>query len=346
MLKQIVTGVLVVVVARLSHAQEWKLLFGLEEEWRFEIGDEMRWRQPGFDDSKWEVISAPRRWEDEGFPGYDGYAWYRKHFQAKEDWKAKTLYLRLGYIDDVDEVYVNGKLVGRTGAFPPADETAYNVPREYVLPVSLLNIPGDNLIAVRVYDRELSGGIVGGPLGVYEDASALVPEIPLAGVWHFHPGDDPAWKDVAFDERAWENVLVPSLWELQGYPDLDGYAWYRIRFTVPVTLADKRAILLLGNIDDFDEAYLNGELVGRTGTMGKVLPGGGSEDYRKLRAYTLPSGTLHIGKENVLAVRVFDGFRDGGIYRGPIGIVTRERYLKWERRTRRDDRWPFDWLFR
>ncbi len=328
-----------------AFGQEWKQLFGLNGEWKFEIGDNTTWREPGFDDSKWVIVHAPQAWEDEGFPGYDGYAWYRKHFQAEESWRGKSLFLHLGYIDDVDEVYVNGRLIGRTGSFLPDYQTAYNARREYVLPEVYLRIPGDNVIAVRVYDAELSGGILGGPLGVFEDVSALRPELPLAGEWRFKPGDDIKWKEPSYDERSWEKILVPAYWELHGHTNLDGYAWYRLRFNVPANLTDKRLILMLGNIDDFDETYLNGELIGRTGTMGRVLPGGGSDDYVKLRAYTIPSDKLLFGKENVLAVRVFDGFRDGGIYRGPIGIVTRDRYIKWERQTRRTRQSFFDWLF-
>lgn len=328
-----------------AFSQDWTHLFGLNGEWKFEIGDNMAWREPEFDDRKWSIVHAPRAWEDEGFPGYDGYAWYRKHFKAEKSWSGKTLYLHLGYIDDVDEVFVNGNLVGRTGSFPPDYQTAYDNRREYFLPAGYLRIPGDNVIAVRVFDDQLSGGIVGGQLGVFEDPLALLPEFPLAGDWYFAPGDDMKRKEPAYDERSWKKILVPSYWELHGYAGLDGYAWYRLRFTVPQTFAKQRLILLLGNIDDFDETYLNGALIGRTGTMGRVLPRGGSEDYRALRAYTIPPERVLFGKENVLAVRVFDGFRDGGIYRGPVGIVTRDRYLKWERQSRRNKRSLFKWFF-
>ncbi|MEO8168434.1 MAG: sugar-binding domain-containing protein, partial [bacterium] len=161
-----------------STAEDFRLLFGLRGEWKFELGDDKRRGLPSFDDSRWEKIYAPSKWEDQGFPGYDGYAWYRKHFQAGADWKDKSISLQLGRIDDVDEVYVNGKLVGTTGRFPPDYETAYYEERNYPIPLSYLNIGGDNVIAVRVYDDELGGGMYEGNLGVYEDRNALVPELP------------------------------------------------------------------------------------------------------------------------------------------------------------------------
>ncbi|MBX2989661.1 MAG: beta galactosidase jelly roll domain-containing protein [Bacteroidetes bacterium] len=324
-----------------SYAQELRLLHDLRGNWKFELGDGKQRAEAAFDDSKWESIYAPSKWEDEGFPGYDGYAWYRKHFRAEANWKDKSLYLRLGRIDDVDQVYVNGKFVGSSGSFPPAYETAYHWEREYYLPASYLNIAGDNVIAVRVYDDQLGGGMYEGRLGIYEDVKALTPEIQLAGEWRFLTGDDMSWKNLNVNDSNWPKISVPGYWEPQGHADYDGYAWYRTRFRVPTGMAAKRLILLLGMIDDFDETYLNGTLIGKTGTMGENVRH--SNTWQEMRSYTIPSGTLIEGGENVLAIRVFDGYRDGGIYQGPIGIVTREKYLKWRNSSKQD--W-FDWIFR
>jgi sialate O-acetylesterase len=87
--------------------------------------------------------------------------------------------------------------------------------------------------------------------------------------------------------------------------------------------------LLVGKIDDFDETYLNGERVGRMGRMPEEkMDYPNSDDYKQLRAYMIPSGLLQPGKENLIAVRVYDCWRDGGIYDGPIGITTRHQYLR------------------
>ena len=326
-------------------AEDWKLLYGLRGDWKFELGDDERWSEARFDDSKWETIYAPGYWEDEGFPGYDGYAWYRKRFQADPEWKGKALFLRLGRIDDVDEVYINGKFLGRTGSFPPAYRTAYNMQRDYAIPASFLKSDGDNVIAVRVYDDELGGGIYEGKLGVYEDRSALLPEVSLAGQWSFSTGDSIAWKETNFDDSRWKKILAPGYWEPQGYEDHDGYAWYRTTVRIPADLASKRTILVLGNIDDFDEAYVNGKLVGKTGRLGRDFGPGQSQDYQKLREYTVPSGVLRPNDVNVIAVRVYDGYRDGGIYQGPLGLVSRERYLKWKDANILPKDF-FEWLFK
>lgn len=315
-----------------ARAAEGKSLFDLRGEWRFEIGDDPQRSDAAYDDSGWELIYAPSAWEEEGFPGYDGYAWYRKHFQAKPEWRGKALTLVLGYIDDVDETYINGQLVGATGTFPPRYSTAYNVHRIYTIPAGALNYNGDNLVTVRVYDHELSGGMLRGKLGVYEDPDVLVPDIVMEGKWKFSKGDDLTWKDRVFDDSRWGMINVPAFWERQGYEEYDGFGWYRTRVRVSDNLLNERLILLLGKIDDLDEAFFNGERIGKTGHFSPDWQPG-SDEYLQLRAYTIPSGLIRAGTENVIAVRVFDGYRDGGIYAGPIGIVTRERYLKWKDRS-------------
>jgi sialate O-acetylesterase len=309
-------------------------LLDLKGTWSIELGDDPRWALPSFDDSRWSRVPVPSAWENEGFPGYDGYAWYRTAFYADPSWKGKRLYLRVGTIDDADEVYVNGRFIGFTGQLPPKYITAYQVPRRYYIPDGLLRLGGQNVIAVRVYDGELRGGIVGGPLDICEESNALMTEIPLTGPWKFRTGDDPAWASPAFDDRPWQSVAVPAYWETQGHKEYDGFGWYRTRFRVPAWTEGKTMILLLGRIDDLDEAYLNGERVGRTGkasdfgAYGQYL-----EEYSQLRAYTVRPGLLK-GGENVLAVRVFDGQWHGGIYDGPVGFVSRETFIAWEGRSK------------
>jgi sialate O-acetylesterase len=103
-------------------------------------------------------------------------------------------------------------------------------------------------------------------------------------------------------------------------------------------------VLLLGKIDDFDETYVNGELIGRTGRMRKNWDSKdwGSE-YGRSRAYAIPTGLLRPGKMNTLAVRVLDVHMHGGIYDGPVGLITRERFG--ERKKDRSFRWNWlDWF--
>ncbi len=334
----------VVLCAATTYGQEWKTLLDLKGTWKIELGDNMRWADPGFDDSKWDGIKVPAAWENEGFPGYDGYAWYRKHFTITPDLKNAAVYLHVGYVDDVSEVYLNGHFIGFQGMFPPDFTTAYNTYGQYAVPQQYLNYSGDNVVAIRVYDMMMSGGITHGRIGLFEPRNYLKPDYALTGNWKFRTGDDESWKKSRIDDSKWSDVVVPAYWETQGFKGYDGLGWYRLRFTIPQPFTEKRLILLVGKIDDVDETYLNGELVGKTGRIrtGMALSDV-SDEWTQLRAYVIPSDVLLPGQENVLAVRVDDVYLHGGIYDGPIGFVTRDRYQSWKKER---DRWwnLFDWF--
>src|SRR5690606_24421104 len=87
--------------------------------WKFRIGDRQEWASPSFDDSDWDQIRVPARWENEGFRGYDGFAWYRKKVYLPTSLANKELVLEMGYVDDIDEVFINGIKIGQSGSFPP-----------------------------------------------------------------------------------------------------------------------------------------------------------------------------------------------------------------------------------
>ncbi|HZW38448.1 MAG TPA: beta galactosidase jelly roll domain-containing protein [Ignavibacteriaceae bacterium] len=334
---------LVIIFSGSVLAQEYKNVLSLRGKWKFSIGDDKKWADFNFDDKNWEEIYAPSSWEDQGFHGYNGYAWYRKHFYYKDNLKGRNIYLQLGDIDDVDQVYVNGKLVGFTGSFPPNYRTAYNIFRNYPIPESYLKENSDNVIAVRVYDGELSGGILYKNIGIYTLGSPILFDVNLEGEWKFKPDDIGEAKEPYFNDSKWGRIIVPGYWESQGYADYDGYAWYRKKFYMPENLKGKKIMLCLGKIDDVDQVFINGKIVGQTGDWNGT-PEYSGEDYQKFRAYYVPEDKFNFNKENVITIRVYDGFQDGGIYQGPIGIMSQDKYSKfWTQR--KNDKNFFDWLF-
>jgi sialate O-acetylesterase len=325
---------------------DWQRVVDLRGQWKFSLGDNQAWAEPDFDDSDWETIFAPADWEDEGFPGYDGYAWYRKRIYMGPENKGKSLYIRLWYIDDVDEVYINGHFVGFQGFFPPNYTTAYNIERNYPVPQDYLNFDGENVICVRVYDKELHGGIVNGRIGVYERLSEPSMLISLDGIWKFNLGDDPEWKLARFNDRNWEEVMVPLPWETQGYKDYNGMAWYRKKVFIPEKYRGERLVLFLGRIDDFDETYFNDVLVGQTGSIDEdSYYFSMTDDYLQWRAYRLDEDDIRFGADNVIAVRVYDGMIHGGIYEGPLGITTYEKYREWSYKSGERQKSFFEKLF-
>lgn len=316
-----------------SRAQNWRQALDLSGFWKFEIGDDRNYADPKFDDSAWDKIEVPGAWENEGYPGYDGFAWYRVRFSLPEKAAGRTLHLHLGRIDDVDEVYLNGHLIGYQGRMPPRPETAYHIARRYLLPPAFLQ-DHDNLIAVRVYDDMLAGGILDGEVGIYYQPDEIHILSSLAGEWKLKMGDDLRWADSDFDDSDWRKVAAPVFWDSFGNKDYDGVGWYRKRFTVPQNARSEKLVLFLGKIDDVDEVYLNGKKLGHTGPwpyrVGDYENYG--EYYNEYRAYFIPSNQLNLEGENVLAVRVFDGLVHGGIWDGPLGLVTQRDYRSWQRR--------------
>lgn len=306
----------------------------LDGSWKFQIGDNPEWAGADFDDSEWETINVPSTWEDQGFFGYDGFAWYRKEFTLKDkDLKNKDIYVTLGYIDDADQVYINGKLVGFSGTFPPHFSTALEVVRKYPIPLEYLNLQGKNVISVRVYDHHMSGGISSGVLGIYT-GKGIKPDISMNGLWHFRGGDNFAWKNKDHNDKSWRKIVVPGNWKTQGYRDYNGIAWYRIRLTIPEEYEKQKMVLLLGLVDHCDEVYINGEKIGSTGLIpdAKNLKDSDTQSFpdecSKLRAYILPDDLLQTKKENTIAIRVYNDKFRGGIIEGPVGLIRLSRLNK------------------
>ncbi|MBN1350708.1 glycoside hydrolase [candidate division KSB1 bacterium] len=310
-------------------ARDLRREINLRGEWRFQVGDDIEYADPNFDDSQWDKIEVPGFWEDLGFPGYDGYAWYRVYVKLPGDLREKMLYLRLGRINDVDMVYVNNVYLNGTGSFPPDFRAAANEERTYYLPPNTLNFDDVNLIAVRVYDVGNIGGIYDGPLGIYSRQDVVQLEMDLSGTWKFSTGDHKSWSDLEYDDSGWDDITVPALWETQGYRWHDGYAWYRKHFTMNKELAKGKPILVLGKINDIDEIFFNGVRIGSTGNFPGEQAGYSNVNYHlRERYYYIPRHLIKWNTENLIAIRVYDMGRVGGIYEGPIGLTTQQEFMK------------------
>lgn len=110
------------------------------------------------------------------------------------------------------------------------------------------------------------------------------------------------WKDKTFDDSRWPQMKLPGNWEQQQLSDVDGVVWFRRKFDLTGAEAGRPVELHLGKIDDSDETYVNGVLVGKT-----ELKAG------EKRIYNIPCGLL-IDGSNSIAVRVTDVWGGGGFY--------------------------------
>ena len=127
----------------------------------------------------------------------------------------------------------------------------------------------------------------------------------------FKTGDNSSWKEISFNDADWKSIKTGQEWETQGYDNYDGYAWYRFHFFLPSSLKNEAAWkdslkFILGKIDDNDETFLNGTFIGKT------------EGWTQPREYHLATTNpvLKWDADNVIAVRVFDGSGNGGMYEG------------------------------
>jgi len=239
------------------------------------------------------------------------------------------LYLSLGYIDDVDEVFINGTSIGKTGSFPPYYSTAYNARRLYRIPINLLNSGGKNTIAIRVYDVGGEGGIIHGDVAILIDIDAIPVDLNLHGNWKFQTGNCRMEEIKELDFSNWSTIMVPGMWENQGYKDYDGYACYAITFELNNQFIGESMVLTLGKIDDFDQVYLNGKMVGQSIDFTKDNTNNYPNYYRQIRGYYLPNYALIQNGKNVLVVKVLDTGGNGGIYDGSVGLITQSNYIKY-----------------
>lgn len=330
---QVIFLIFVLSMPFVAFSQDLDKIIDLKGYWKFSIGDNPSWSDPDYDDSNWESLIVPKSWEEQGFHGYDGYAWYRKKVEFPVNHCKSKLYLTLGYIDDVDEVYIDGYKIGQTGKFPPQYTTAYNANRIYAIPNKIDCVDNFISIAVKVFDEGGEGGIVHGDISIIIDQSSIIPDYNLQGEWKFNTGDC-SGNPADMNYSSWDEIIVPGTWEDQGYKYYDGVACYVVEFNLEDEFLDQRTVLLLGKIDDLDMVFLNGKLIAQSGDFNEQTVMLRNDMYRQLRGYYIPEGILNQNGKNVLAVKVFDLFGFGGIWDGSVGLISQDNYINYWRSIR------------
>jgi len=136
------------------------------------------WAETDYSDADWKTVTVPVPIESIEGKAWDGAFWFRKEIVVPTGGKA---FLSLGAIDDFDQTFVNGKLVGKTGI-----ETTnhWSHPRRYEIPAGILK-PGRNVIAVRGYDTGGAGGFTGPAAQMFLEMPGQPAVAPLAGSWKY-----------------------------------------------------------------------------------------------------------------------------------------------------------------
>lgn len=134
----------------------------LPSKWKFVQDDNPAFSAKNFDDSKWSVVSVPLSWVRAGVNKEHSIGWYRTEVVLQDNFLNNDLVLLAGTIDDADETFFNGHLVGNSGKFPPGDQSAWDIQRKYTIKKEW--VQKKNTIAIRVYNGIGDGGIISGDL--------------------------------------------------------------------------------------------------------------------------------------------------------------------------------------
>jgi sialate O-acetylesterase len=135
-----------------------------------------KWYDPAYVPKGWRPINVPGYWEDQGVKDLNGIVWYRREIDVPAAMVGKPATVFLGRIVDADELYVNGKSVGRTTYMYPQ--------RRYKLPNDVLKA-GKNVLVVRVTNNGGKGGFVPDkPYSLFAGADT----VDLKGTWQYKVG--------------------------------------------------------------------------------------------------------------------------------------------------------------
>ena len=146
-----------------------------------------------------------------------------------------------------------------------------------------------------------------------------IPDLfPLPDLWKFRidsadEGLKKGWEKADYPDAKWQPISTGNFFEKQGNFAVDGRFWYRVKFTAPVFPDGSKVLLRIGSLDDDGDIYINGQLA-FSRRMQKP------DDWKSSFAFDA-TPLLQQGKENVIAVRGYDSFGAGGIWR-PCALYT------------------------
>lgn len=141
--------------------------------------------------------------------------------------------------------------------------------------------------------------------------------------WRFRPdpentGLEKGWQKAGEPSgEGWSDLRIDAHWEGQGFETLDGWAWYRTAVDVPADWEGEDIYLSFRGVDDAYEVYADGEIVGKGGDIENKVTAFEERVSHRVTGIARPGKTLHV------AVRVFDWYGAGGLFR-PVSLSTAE----------------------
>lgn len=178
-----------------------------------------KWYEISYSSKGWRPINVPGFWEDQGIKDLNGVVWYRREIDIPASMTGKAANVFLGRIIDADELYINGKLVGKT---------TYQYPqRRYPVPADLLKA-GKNVFVVRVMNQGGKGGFVPDkPYSIFAGADT----VNLKGTWEYKVGTVYKPMRGGFGDGISAQNQPTALYNAMVAPEINyaikGFCWYQ-----------------------------------------------------------------------------------------------------------------------
>ena len=182
----------------------------------FDPGILGKWYLPETAVTDWKEMKEPGYWESSGYPNLDGIVWYRKEIDVSDEEAKKGALISLGPIDDNDETYINGQLVGKTNQ--------YDKPRFYFIEPGILK-PGKNIICIKIVDTGGGGGFWGKDNEMFLETGTSRKN--LSGKWLFKIALDLPAQNVAGSPNAYPSLLFNAMINPLLNFNIKGIIWYQ-----------------------------------------------------------------------------------------------------------------------
>lgn len=142
--------------------------------WYAILDDDPSYSDPDTPTLQWTEVEQPLNLRTLD-PAFKGTLWIRKSFDMDPGTIKRNIALALGKIYDYDEVYLNGIFIGQNGrkpGDPEASQYAFNRPRLYPIPISIVK-QGTNTLSIKIRsDFKNYAGIISGEIGIASIQSA------------------------------------------------------------------------------------------------------------------------------------------------------------------------------
>ena len=267
----------------------------------------------------WHQATFPHQDFVNMMPGKNVFGWYAHFFAVPKYLQRMDLLIDLGLIDDADETFLNGSLIGRTGAVPGG--SAWQSDRLYRASAGI-STNDQNSLLIHVWSLWGLGGIVRHPV----IKSAICSENTQWNLAFIKDVDAPKGGinsaenlsqalNICFMKNSptWHQVSMP--WK--GYTDWkDDIHWAVFRLDFNLRRADgtlctfsSPVVLDLGCVFDVAAVFLNGERIGLLGRFGEETEKPFTEAASQARILVEPRHWSRTGNNQLYIVI----FRERGV---------------------------------